>query len=66
LGAALTGDGEKPPARKAVRKAVRVRKARRSGTCPACRRRLLVGDLIASIGGAPFMCVSHVTREDTG
>ena len=53
-------------ARKAVRKQVRVRKARRSGTCPACRRHVLVGDLIASVGGEPFMCISHVSREDTG
>ena len=44
---------------------VRVRKARRSGTRPACRRRVLVGDLIASIGGAPFMCIGHLTREHT-
>ena len=51
---------------RAVRKAVRVRKARRRGACPVCRRLVLVGDLIASIGGAPFMCASHVTRDDTG
>lgn len=53
-------------ARRAVRKHVRVRKARRSGACPACRRLVLVGDLIASVGGEPFMCISHVSREDTG
>ena len=47
------------------RKPVRVRKARRSGPCPACRRLVLVGELIASVGGAPFVCISHVTREDT-
>lgn len=47
------------------RKAVRVRKARRSGTCPVCRRLVVVGDLIASIGGAPFICISHITRKDT-
>ena len=47
------------------RKAVRVRKARRSGTCPACRRLVLVGDLIASVDGGPFMCIGHLTREHT-
>lgn len=47
------------------RKAVRVRKARRSGTCPLCRRRVQVGELIASIDGAPFVCVQHVTRQHT-
>jgi hypothetical protein len=47
------------------RKPVRVRKARRAGTCPQCGRRVLVGDLIASIGGAPFICISHITREFT-
>ena len=47
------------------RKPVRVRKARRAGTCPQCGRRVLVGDLIASIGGAQFICVSHVTRKFT-
>lgn len=48
-------------------KRVRVRKARRSGTCPVCRRLVLVGELIASVRvrGGPFMCISHVTREDT-
>jgi hypothetical protein len=24
-----------------------------------------VGELIASVRGGPFMCISHVTREDT-
>ena len=47
------------------RKPVRVRKARRSGTCPHCRRRVQVGQLIASIGGAAFICVEHITREHT-
>jgi hypothetical protein len=46
-------------------KRVRVRKARRSGACPRCRRLVLVGELIASVRGGPFMCISHVTREDT-
>ena len=46
-------------------KRVRVRTARRSGTCPVCRRLVLVGELIASVRGGPFMCISHVTREDT-
>ena len=46
-------------------KRVRVRKARHSGTCPACRRLVLVGDLIASVRGGPFMCIAHVTRQDT-
>ena len=46
-------------------KRVRVRKARRSGTCPVCRRLVLVGELIASVRGGPFMCISHVTRKDT-
>jgi len=43
---------------------VRVRKARRTGTCPECKRLVLVGDLIASVNGAPFVCISHVTRKD--
>lgn len=47
------------------RKPVRVRKARRAGTCPECRRAVRVGDLIASIGGGPFICVSHITRKHT-
>ena len=47
------------------RKPVRVRKARHSGACPVCRRLVLVGDLIASIGGGPFVCIEHVTRKDT-
>jgi hypothetical protein len=47
------------------RKPVRVRKARRAGTCPACHRAVRVGDLIASIGGGPFICVSHITRKHT-
>jgi hypothetical protein len=46
-------------------KRVRVRKARRSGTCPVCKRLVLVGELIASVRGAPFMHIAHVTREDT-
>ena len=46
-------------------KPVRVRKARRSGPCPVCRRLVLVGQLIASVRGGPFMCISHVTRKDT-
>ena len=47
------------------RKPVRVRKARRSGTCPECRRLVLVGDLIASVDSGPFMCIWHLTREHT-
>lgn len=47
------------------RKPVRVRKARRAGTCPECRRHINVGDLIASIGGAAFICVTHITRQHT-
>jgi hypothetical protein len=36
------------------RKPVRVRKARRSGACPVCRRLVLAGDLIADVrGGLP-------------
>lgn len=59
-------ESDKPPAsRRAVRKDVRVRKARHSGACPACRRLVLVGDLIASVRGGPFMCAAHVTREET-
>ncbi len=46
-------------------KPVRVRKARHSGTCPRCHRLVVVGELIASVRGGPFMCISHVTREDT-
>ncbi|MGH3218972.1 MAG: hypothetical protein ACRDPY_09740 [Streptosporangiaceae bacterium] len=46
-------------------KRVRVRKARRSGTCPRCHRLVLVGELIASVRGSPFMCIAHVTRADT-
>lgn len=46
-------------------KDVRVRKARHSGTCPVCRRLVLVGELIASVRGGSFMCISHVTRQDT-
>jgi hypothetical protein len=46
-------------------KRVRVRKARRAGACPRCGRLVHVGELIASVGGGPFMCISHVTREDT-
>jgi hypothetical protein len=48
-----------------TRKGVRVRKARRSGPCPACRRLVVVGELIVSVRGGPFMCLSHVTREHT-
>ena len=47
-------------------KPVRVRKARRSGPCPVCRRLVLVGQLIASVRGGPFMCVSHVTMKQAG
>lgn len=47
------------------RKPVRVRKARRAGTCPDCGRRIQVGELIASIGAAPFICVAHITRKHT-
>ena len=46
-------------------KRVRVRKARRSGTCPVCKRLVLVGELIASVRGAPFQCLKHITREHT-
>lgn len=46
-------------------KAVRVRKARRSGTCPVCRRYVRVGDLVASFHGGPFMCIAHITRPHT-
>lgn len=46
-------------------KSVRVRKARRSGTCPVCRCAVLAGHLIASVRGGPFMCIAHVTRQDT-
>lgn len=46
-------------------KPVRVRKARRSGRYPVCRRLVLVGELIASVRGGPFMCITHVTRDDT-
>ena len=46
-------------------KAIRVRKTRRSCTCPICRRLVLVGDLIASVRGGPFMCLAHVTGEHT-
>ena len=46
-------------------KPVRVRKARRSGACPACRRLVLIGDLVASVNGAPFTCLGHVTRAGT-
>lgn len=48
-----------------MRKPVRVRKARHTGTCPTCRRLILVGDLIASTNGGAFMCVAHVTQHDT-
>jgi hypothetical protein len=47
-------------------KPVRVRKARHSGTCPECRRLVMVGQLIASVRGGPFMCASHVTRKQAG
>ena len=47
------------------RKPVRVRKARHAGICPACHRVVQVGDLIASIGGGPFICVTHITRQHT-
>ena len=45
-------------------KPVRVRKARRCGTCYRCGRLVLIGDLIASVNGAPFVCLEHVTRKD--
>jgi hypothetical protein len=48
-----------------TRKPVRVRKARRSGTCPECRRLVLVGELIASVNGGAFICISHITRQHT-
>jgi len=44
-------------------KHVRIRKARRSGTYPVCRRLVLVGELIASVRDSPFGCLSYVTRE---
>jgi hypothetical protein len=47
------------------RKPVRVRKARRAGTCPECRRWVQVGELIASVGGDWFICVAHITRQHT-
>ena len=47
-----------------IRKDVRVRKARRSGACPACGRLVLVGNLIASVKGGPFTCLAHLTKED--
>ena len=47
-------------------KPVRVRKARRAAPCPACCRLVLVGELIASVRGGPFMCASHVTRKQAG
>ena len=46
-------------------KPVRVRKARHSGRCPRCGQWVLVGALIASVRGGPFMCIAHVSREDT-
>jgi hypothetical protein len=48
-----------------TRKPVRVRKARRSGICPICKRLVVVGAPIASVNGAPFQCISHITRRDT-
>lgn len=39
-------------------KPVRVRKARRSSTCPACRQMILTGELIRSAGGGPWEHVS--------
>ena len=47
------------------RKPVRVRKARRSGTCSECKRLILVGELIASVDGGPFVCLSHISRQHT-
>jgi hypothetical protein len=48
-------------------KPVRVRKARTTSVCPVCRRLVLVGDLIASVRGGPWACLSHVTKaEHTG
>ncbi len=44
---------------------VRVRKARHQGVRPRCRRPVLVGELIASVRGGPFMCIAHVTKQDT-
>ena len=41
-----------------------MRKARRSGACPACGRLVLVGNLIASVKGGPFTCLAHLTKED--
>ena len=46
-------------------KPVRVRKARRSGRCPACGCWVAVGALIASVRGAAFVCVEHITRQAT-
>jgi hypothetical protein len=60
-----TDQGSAGSAGSAGGKRVRVRRARHSGTCPVCRRLVLVGELIASVRGGPFMCISHVTRADT-
>jgi hypothetical protein len=47
-----------------VTKPVRVRKARHSGRCPRCGKWVVVGELIASVNGAAFQCLAHVTRRD--
>lgn len=47
-------------------KPVRVRKARRSGTCAVCRRYITIGQLVASVRGDPWHCLAHVTKEQAG
>ena len=47
-------------------KPIRVRKARRSGTCAVCRRHITIGQLVASVRGGPWHCLAHVTREQAG